>query len=127
MHQLPGRQPAGAHHARPRQDRLPARHATPHVDPGVVRLALVRIELLADHRMDAVAADRDFALHGRAILELELYAGFILLEPHAMPAKMQPIRAEAGFHRLEKDGLQITAMDRELRRAVACPLAERLL
>src|SRR6185436_630566 len=112
--------------ARARQNRLPAGHPAPHVDAGVVRLAFVRVELLADDRMDAVARDRVVALDPIALPELQCYAGFVLLEPQAMPAEMQPVRAEADFHRLEQDRLQVTAVNRELRRAVARAAAERL-
>ena len=85
-HHLAMRQPAGAHHAGARQHRPPARHAAPHVDAGIARLAFVGKELLANRRIDAVAGDRHTAAHGRTVSasrtvgERHGYAGLVLFD-----------------------------------------------
>jgi hypothetical protein len=64
LHELldkPSREYPGADHARAREDRRPARHAAPHVDAGIARLAFARIKLFSKDGIDAVAGDRDTA------------------------------------------------------------------
>ncbi len=132
-HHLAMRQPARAHHARARQHRLPPRHAAPHVDAGIARLAFVGEELLADRRIDAVAGDRDAAAHGEALLaagtvgEGDGDTGLILRDAEAMTVDDDAIGARAVAERIEQHHLQIAAMDRELRMVVAGGAAERLL
>ena len=100
-HHLAMRQPAGAHHAGARQHRPPARHAAPHVDAGIARLALVRKKLLADRGIDAVAGDRHTAAHGgtvsasRTVGKRHGDAGLVLFDTEAMPAGEQPVAAGA--------------------------------
>ncbi len=132
-HHLAVRQPSRPHHAGARQHRLPARHAAPHVDAGIARLAFVRKKLLADRRIDAVAGDRDATAHGAAVRaarpigEMHADAGLILLDAEAMMIGDEPVVPRARAEGIEQHHLQIAAMDRELRMIVAGGAPERLL
>src|SRR5687768_11780847 len=77
--------------------------------------------------MDSIAADGKAPFHRGPILELQLYGGSLLDKTRAVPSKVKPLLPELRLHGLEQDRLQVAAMNRELRRAVARPLAERLL
>src|SRR6476659_8562447 len=59
--QLRWTMPADAYHAGAGENRLPPRHAAPHVDAGIFRGTFVGIEPLAQHRMNALAAHHDAA------------------------------------------------------------------
>src|SRR5262245_5635932 len=126
VNELAGREPAGARHARAGQDRLPARHAAPHVDPAVARLAFIGVELPADHGVNAVAAYGRLSLDRVAVAEEQLYRLPGLFKTQAMPTEMNALLVDALFNRGEQHRLQIGAMDRELRPPIPRSATERL-
>jgi hypothetical protein len=77
--------------------------------------------------VDAVAADHDLPFHRLAIAEHQPDFGFVLLEADAVPAEMNPLLPKPGAHRFQQNGLQVRAMDRELRPRVSRAPAERFL
>jgi len=83
--------------------------------------------LLADHRVDSVAANRDCSVHGGTIAKPQRDFGSILLEPEAVPAEVNALRADPRLHRVEQERLQVAAMDRELRPRVAGLAPQRFL
>jgi hypothetical protein len=129
-HDLRMGEPADADHGGDVEDRRPARHAAPHIDTGVDRLAFVGVELLADHRVNAVGAD-----DGSAALRRQPFARAgalekstaILSRAHALPAKQQALAARFFDERIEQDLMELAAMNRDLRPVITRRAAERLL
>ena len=105
--------------------------AAPHVDARPARRAFVRIELLADRGVDAVAADRDAAARvgsgaPRGSRKRARTAAAGVVDADAGVAGDDAIAAEPLAHRREQHRLQVAAVDRELRRVVAGPASARL-
>ena len=131
-HHLAVGKPAGAHHAGARQERLPGRHAAPHVDARVARLAFMRMQLLADDRMQPVAADHHVGALRRTriacprIDEMDGDPAAALRETRALPAHVDAVGAQPTRARFEQHPLQVAAMQRELRRRVTGAPPERL-
>src|SRR5688572_31875162 len=76
--------------------------------------------------MDPVAGNRSRPLHRAFPLELQGYEGRGLFEAFTMPPEMQAIGPQARPHGVDQDGLQIAAVDGELRPLVTGGAAERL-
>ena len=128
---LAGRKPPGPDHVGAGKERLPPRRAAPHVDARIARRALVREELPAHRRMDAVAGDCDGRPPRRQrlpcrVAEMDGHALGVLLDAGAGPAGQDALVADALPRRVEQHRLQIAAVDRELRMRVAGMAAERL-
>lgn len=123
-HHLADGEPARAHHAAAREKGLPGRGASPHVDARIARRALVRIQLLAQRRVDAVAAHRDRAAHRRAAIgEVHRHAVGILFDAGAAVAALHAVGAQALQGFVQQHRLQVAAVDRVLRPVVARVLA----
>src|SRR5664279_4788389 len=124
-HHLAMRQPAGTYQAGAREDRLPARDAAPHVDAGIAGLAFVREELLAEDGIDAVAGDRDTALHGasfaaaRPIGKCHRDAVLVLRNAETMAIGDEPVAARAFEEGVAQQHLEVAAVDRKMRMLVA--------
>src|SRR3546814_16556811 len=90
----------------------------PHVDAGIDRAALGRIELLAPHRLDAVAADQDVAtqrrhaLAGAGIGQMQGDAGVVLLGLQQPAAEMAAVGAEAPLHRAAPESGRASGRER---------------
>ncbi len=129
--QLGRMMPADADHAGAGHERLPAGDAAPHVDAGIFRRALVRIELLAQHRMDALAGHRHGAAHGGERLAVRILESgdrlvAVVVDARAAVTEDDLVGAGARLERLEQHHLQVAAMDGELRHVVAGEAAGRL-
>src|SRR6476646_5290704 len=91
-HHLAVRQPPRPHHAGAGQYWFPARHAAPHVDAGIARLALAGEKLLADRGIDAIAGDRGAAANRaavgatRPVGKMQADTGLVLFDAGAMMA-----------------------------------------
>src|SRR5260221_12021518 len=85
-HHLAVRQQSRPYHAGAGQYWFPSRHAAPHVDAGIARLALAGEKLLADRGGDAIAGDCETAEHRAAVGEtrpagiMEADTGFVLMD-----------------------------------------------
>src|SRR6185312_3316010 len=123
-------EPAAADHRGAAEDGLPARDSPPHIDPGIDRLAVIGIELFAQGRMDAVGGD-----HAMSLLRRQLGAIPGAAEPHgavglgadALATEAVALRPRRGDEGIEQHAMQIGAMDRDLRPAIARRAAELLL
>ena len=122
--------PTDADHAAAGQDRLPSRHAAPHVEARVLRRPFVRIKLLAHARVDAFTAHDDAAalrlerLSARRIHEMRRAA--VGIDARAAPSQHDTIPPGALQESIEQDHLQIAPMDRELRNVVTGVTSGRL-
>src|SRR5439155_13438199 len=94
--------------------------------------AFTRVELLADHGMQAIAGDHHVGVlrrqgaSGPRVFEADADALAVLREPGAAPSGADRGRAGAVEERIEQHALQVAAMDRILRRVVAGEAAKRL-
>ena len=110
-------EPADAHHAGAGEVGLPARDAAPHIDAGIARRAFVRIELLANHRVDAFATDDHVAALRRqrflreGMLEVGRGAAGVLVHANAFVACDDAIGSGAFPEGIEQHHLQIAAMN----------------
>ncbi len=90
------------------------------------------MELPAKHRVHAVRGDDDQpALRGEGFAgprahEVRNRAAGVCLRPHALPAEVQPVRADSFPNGRRKHRLQIPAVDRVLRPIVARVPSHRL-
>jgi NADP-dependent aldehyde dehydrogenase len=131
-HHLAGGEPAGPGHGRAGQERGMDDRAAPHVHPGIDRRSLVRVKLLAQPRVDAVARDDDVRARRRQRqvrrrgAEGQGRAAGVLGHPGAGVIEAQAPGPEPVEHRGQQDGLQVAAVDRELRVLVAGEPAGRL-
>jgi hypothetical protein len=118
-------EPAGAHHARPGQERPADGHTAPHVDARIPGFALARVELPADGRMHAVAGDDDVrADTGQCRVvgggtERQVRRVLVLRDARASVVEQDGVRPEAFPYGAEQHGVQPAAVDGVLRSAVA--------
>ncbi|MDT4839847.1 hypothetical protein FQZ97_736480 [compost metagenome] len=121
---LAGGQPAGAHHAGAGEKGLAASGAAPHVHAGIAGRAFLGVKLLAQHRVDAVAAHRDATAHrgqrvAVVVLEARRDGIGVLLHARAPRVDHYAVVAQALAHGGKQGHLQIAAMDGVLRPVVA--------
>lgn len=131
-HHLAAGEPADPRHARACEEGRRHGRAAPHGDPGVPRLALVRIELPAHRGVDAVTGDDDVradvgqlgAVAGPG--EPGDGAGAVLVHGLAPVVGDHRVLAQALAHGVEEHLLQVAAVDRELRAVVPGVTPRRL-
>src|SRR5262249_49493073 len=113
------------------QDRLVACDAAPCVDAG--ENDAVADELLADHRIHAVAGDHDIRrnrwqhLARARRLEEKARAVLVLLGADAKPVRHDAVPPDAVLYSAIECEMQTAAMDTDFRILITCGLAARLL
>src|SRR5439155_16709753 len=120
-------EPAALDEALAAEIRLPAGDAAPHVDARVYGRSLIRVELPANDRVNAVAGDRDRASRKSSVRKAHGGAVAVLLDRLAALPQRDGIVAEPLAHRLDQHAVQLPAVDRELRPFVSGVTAARFL
>ncbi|MEJ2379140.1 MAG: hypothetical protein P8Y71_28355, partial [Pseudolabrys sp.] len=125
-HQLAGEDRADAHIGAPVQDRLAPRDAAPGVDAGEDDF-VVRIEVLANGRVDALAVDHHVGADALAVLKVHGGRARVLFDAQCFVVGQDGAVAQPLARRLIEDHMQLAAVDADLRVLIAGELAARLL
>src|SRR5680860_687741 len=112
-HHLADGHPSDAGRVGAAQHRLPGGDTAPDRQARVDRIALVGVELMADHRVDAVAADDDLAARRRQLVALtvdEVGGGsaLVLVNTDAAVVGDDAVRPELLEYRLQEGDLHVT-------------------
>src|SRR4029079_11288906 len=114
---LAGSEPSSPNHRCARQDGLPRRNTTPHVDAGIEWPPFVGMKLLTNGGVQTVARDERVGsvfgstLPGARVLQLRYDAGVVLLEPGAGRAKADSVDAQAVDDRIVEHAMQRCTMN----------------
>src|SRR6476646_3604153 len=128
---LAGKDRANPHIGPAAEDGLAPCHSAPGIDAGKGDL-VVRIKLLAQSRIDAVAGNDGIGTHAFArfssagLLEVDIRAALILLNADAFAVRQYRVLAEPFLYSLVEDNVQPAAMDSDFRKGVSGEFASRL-